>query len=167
MEWYELPIIIAICVVLSMVLDRLIIQWLSTYTIKAAIAIIHFFAKCCCCCCCSEAVNALVVGDEGGGKHSTLHRVQQLIKGLTGGNQLVDGSTCLRDIGLDSLGATALLGTLRASLPSASALTLRQLETCETVNDLVAILTPNEDEDEPTKSTRDTGSQIGVESSPV
>ena len=140
--------IIAVCVLLAMILDRIVIQWLSTYTIKAGIAIIRFFARFCCCCCCSEAAKSSRDGKGDDGSESTLQQVQNLIKGLTGGNQLVDGTTSLRDIGLDSLGATALLGTLRASLPSARVLTLRQLEACETVNELVAILSVKTDNEE-------------------
>ena len=152
--WYELLFIIVICVVLAMVLDQLIIQWLSMYTIKAGIWIIRLFARCCCCCCCREALKTSAV-DNDPAEHSTLQRVQTLIKDLTGGKQFVDGSTNLRDIGLDSLGASALLGTLRASLPSARGLTLGQLATCETVDDLVAILTTNEAVNGPVERSSD------------
>ena len=156
--------IIAVCVLLAMILDRVVIQWLSTYTIKAGIAIVRFFARFCCCCCCSEAVKTSRVGNGGDGSESTLQQVQKLIKGLTGGNQLVDGTTSLRDIGLDSLGATALLGTLRASLPSARALTLRQLAACETVNDLVAILSVTTDNEKVPAVTNDSGNVEGESS---
>ena len=149
--WYELLFIIVICVVLAMVLDQLIIQWLSMYTIKAGIWIIRLFARCCCC---REALKTSAV-DNDPAEHSTLQRVQTLIKDLTGGKQFVDGSTNLRDIGLDSLGASALLGTLRASLPSARGLTLGQLATCETVDDLVAILTTNEAVNGPVERSSD------------
>ena len=47
---------------------------------------------------------------------------------------------------MDSLGATALLGALKSTVPNAKKLTMAQLSTCETVGDLVKVLdgTPEE-----------------------
>jgi acyl carrier protein len=70
---------------------------------------------------------------------SNLDLVEDIVKRITG-NQDVVRATNLRELGLDSLGETALLGTLRASVPAARKLTLRQLSTIETVGQLVDAL---------------------------
>ena len=52
----------------------------------------------------------------------------------------VTRSTNLGDLGLDSLGTTALMGTLRVSIPPARKLTMSQLTGMETIGDLVDAL---------------------------
>jgi hypothetical protein len=66
---------------------------------------------------------------------SNLDLVEDVVKRITG-NQDVVRTTNLRELGLDSLGETALLGTLRASVPAALKLILRQLHIFETVGQL-------------------------------
>ena len=61
-----------------------------------------------------------------------------MVRGLTGVE--VTPTLQLRHLGLDSLGAAALLGMLRSSVPAAQSLTLQQLQECDTVGDLTNIL---------------------------
>ena len=76
--------------------------------------------------------------DETLGSRSNFDQIKSMVLGLTGVQ--VTSSTELRTLGLDSLGATALLGMLRASVPAAKGLTLRELQSCDTVGDLAAVL---------------------------
>ena len=62
-----------------------------------------------------------------------------MVKGLTGRDD-VTRCTSLRGIGLDSLGATALLSILRTSVDKAKDLTMQDLAKFQTVGDLVDFL---------------------------
>jgi len=139
-EWYELFVIIGICLLLAVVLDRFVVQYLSPYTIGFGIKVCRFLGRFCCCCCPDQPIeDANPDGGDSINQSPTLQQVERLVRGLTGTNQ-VDRSTQLKDLGLDSLGATALLGTLRAVVRNARSLTLAQLASCATVGDLVDLL---------------------------
>jgi len=64
-----------------------------------------------------------------------VHEVLKHLEGITGID--VELSTPLKDLGLDSLGGTALMGALRSTIPEAKDLVLSDLNECETVYDLV------------------------------
>ena len=65
-------------------------------------------------------------------------QVKTMVRGLTGVE--VTATSELRYLGLDSLGAAALLGMLRCSVPAAQSLTLQKLQQCDTVGNLVDVL---------------------------
>ena len=73
-----------------------------------------------------------------GPSSSSTEQIEVMVRGLTGIE--VTRSTKLQQLGLDSLGAAALLGMLRASVASAKALSLQQLQSCETVGCLSDLL---------------------------
>ena len=65
--------------------------------------------------------------------------ILQKIEGVTG--VPADLSTLLNDLGLDSLGGTALLGALKSTIPEAKDLSIDQLvNDCENVGDLIHLL---------------------------
>jgi acyl-CoA synthetase (AMP-forming)/AMP-acid ligase II/peptidoglycan/LPS O-acetylase OafA/YrhL len=140
-EWYELFFLIGFCIMVSAVLDRFVVQYLSPYTIGLGVAICKCLARFCCCCCRSSEAGSGAAADPEE-RQSVFYMVAHMVQGLTGNNS-VGYSTPLRDLGLDSLGATALLGTLRSCIPCARTLTLAQLSSCETVGDLVSLLEGN------------------------
>eukprot|EP00539_Tryblionella_compressa_P019304 CAMPEP_0178878994 /NCGR_PEP_ID=MMETSP0747-20121128/11694_1 /TAXON_ID=913974 /ORGANISM="Nitzschia punctata, Strain CCMP561" /LENGTH=1169 /DNA_ID=CAMNT_0020546793 /DNA_START=50 /DNA_END=3559 /DNA_ORIENTATION=- len=160
-EWYETFIIIAISLALGLILDRTVVPFLTRYTVSLGVSICQWVERRICCCC-KQANLSTVDASSSISSMSNLDRVQDLIKHITGNNQ-ISASTDLRDLGLDSLGATALLGTLRASVPAARKLTLFQLIAFETVGDLVGALDavdPTEkpedkDTDAATRTTQD------------
>ena len=73
----------------------------------------------------------------------------------------MDASTPLRELGLDSLGATALLGILKANLVSARHLSLPRLAAMETVDHLVVYLQEH-DETAVAKAKVDADDDLGV-----
>ena len=137
-EWFEVWLILALCLVLGFVLDRTVVAFLTRYTVTLGVKVCQWVSKCCFCCCRNK--NAMVQDDANDSTEwSNLQHVEAMVKRITG-NQNVSRSTHLRDLGLDSLGATALLGTLRVSVPIARKITLQQLVSFETVGDLVDAL---------------------------
>ncbi len=78
-------------------------------------------------------------GDNTNTQSQAWHIILTKIEGVTG--VPVELSTSLKDLGLDSLGGTALLGALKSTIPEAKDLTLSQLvDECESVGDLVHLL---------------------------
>jgi len=63
---------------------------------------------CCCCCICGPPKSPSE-------KQPTLLTIEEVISGLTGAD--VDGITILQEAGLDSFGASALVGRLKAAFP--------------------------------------------------
>jgi len=136
LEWYELLVIIGICVALGALIDKFLTPRLMPHSVKLGVAVLNCLSRCMCCCCSRRGV-AASAGDEAT-PPSTYNEIQQFVKGLTSLD--VSRDTNLRDLGLDSLGATALLGTIRASVDKASDLRMRDLVQCETVGELADIL---------------------------
>lgn len=141
-EWWEVPIIIVICLILGYLMDHYLVQHLSRYTVKYGVVVCEWIMKWCCGCCCGSKAHQT---DETASPDETSHLVvvQTLVEGLTGSSH-VDASTELRDLGLDSLGATALLGILKANIPAARRLSLPCLANMTTVGDLIEYLEAQE-----------------------
>ena len=149
-EWYETFIIIGISLLVGGFLDRFVVSFLSRYTVRFGVIVCRAVARllCFCCCCCSrpDSVsssslrNLTDTASSRGG--SNLEQIQKMVRRITGMEiEQITRSTNLKDLGLDSLGTTALLGTLKASsIPSAKKLTLKQLIDFETIGDLVDAL---------------------------
>ena len=156
-EWYEVFLIIVICIVVGFIIDRTIVSFLTRYTVSVGVAVCKFISRFCCCCCsfCKQQDQTNTTSGAAGTSSSSpsspitnLQRVRGVVQRITGQSNEDELSliTNLRDLGLDSLGTTALLGTLRSSIPIARKLTLRQLLTLETVGDLVHTLDTLEEE---------------------
>ncbi|CAB9499627.1 7a-methyl-1,5-dioxo-octahydro-1H-inden-4-yl [Seminavis robusta] len=102
--------------------------------ISLGVRVCSFVSKCVKCITCQKAQEQELENDDsfdGQIKVSTYNQVKTMVRGLTGVD--VNRSIKLKYLGLDSLGATALLGMLRASVPAAKNLTIQQLQECETV----------------------------------
>jgi peptidoglycan/LPS O-acetylase OafA/YrhL/acyl carrier protein len=136
-EWYETFIIIGISLCLGGILDRFVVSFLSRYTIWLGVKVCRLVSTCFCCSGCRNQMPSDTTGSWS--NKTNLEHVQDMVERITG-NQTVTRSTNLNDLGLDSLGATALLGTLRVSVPLARKLTLQQLIVFQTVGDLVDAL---------------------------
>lgn len=146
-NFWELPIILIICIALAWPIERFVVRALTPYTISWGVWICKKLAQLICMC---TGTGSKDVGD------STQAQVEHMVKGLTG-NPDVDLSTKLGELGLDSLGATALLGALKSTVPNAKSLTMAQLSACETVGDLVSMLDGTE-----SKSTGESGAVDGA-----
>ena len=135
-EWYETFIIIAISLCLGSILDRFVVSFLSRYTVWLGVKICQKVSMCFCCCSgyCHNPTSSGAITQK-----TNLEHVKDMVERITG-NSNVTRSTNLNDLGLDSLGATALLGTLRVSVPLARQLALKQLIMFQTVGDLVDAL---------------------------
>lgn len=129
-EWWEVFLVIAICLAVAWMLDYCIVRHMLPYTIQFYVRAYQWMLRKFCCCWMLPA-EALTYGNG----NSISSQLQEMMQGLTGVAH-VSRSNNLRSLGLDSLGTTALLGALRASVPAAKALTLRDLLDCETVGDL-------------------------------
>ena len=160
-EWYETFIIVAISLVLGFILDRTVVPFLTRYTVSFGVSVCRTVERRICCCRKPANLSALATSSSSQFQ-SNLDRVEDLIKRMTGNSQ-ISQSTGLRDLGLDSLGATALLGTLRASVPAARKLTLQQLVGFETVGDLVEALNAVDQ----TEETKGDDSDVATESPDV
>jgi len=141
-EWYELFIVIALTTALGWILEKTIAQVLMPYTVSGAMAIATFLARCpgfwCCGFWCGRQDPNDDDYDEEDGSSTTYKQIANLVAGLTGG--MVSREMKLTELGLDSLGASAILSTLRASVSSAKNLTMQQLSNFETIGDLVDFL---------------------------
>ena len=151
MEWWEFIVVVALSLSLGVVIEHFLTPVIQPYTISLGLKVservsdfFHFVQD-------GPAIhggrthhNATTTDIEKGDSPKTMVKNQVLshIEGLTGSHQ-VALSTHLSDLGLDSLGTTALLSSLKASIPEeAKNLTLVDLVKCETVSDLIELLTP-------------------------
>lgn len=130
---WEVFIVILICVVVAVILDLTIVRRLLPISIGIYVKAYKFLVSC------LSPIDSYNGVGEITEESSTFKQVSVLVESLTG-NQRLTSRTKLDELGFDSLGATALLGTLRATVPSASTLTMAQLASCETVGDLVFLL---------------------------
>lgn len=127
-QWYEFLLILGISLVLGLLIDRLLMPMLMPRTVKLGVKVCSAIIACCRC------GEQRVVSAEA----TTFEQVEAMVKGLTGAE--VTRSTDLHHLGLDSLGATALLSTLRANVAAAKDLTIQQLAEFRTVGELVEFL---------------------------
>ena len=121
-KWYETPLIIVICLIFGALIDHYIITKLMPHMKKLGVHVCKKISSCCCCHCRDVALL-----DEAPGPLTITEQVEAIVKGLTGLE--VTCSINLHSIGLDSLGATALLSILQASVDQAKNLT--KLSECQ------------------------------------
>jgi acyl carrier protein len=142
-EWYETFIIIGISLFLGSILDRFVVSFLSRYTVSFGVKICRRVSTYLCCSDCRNPTHPTGTSSSSNTASSSsktnLEHIKGMVERITG-SQNVTKSTNLKDLGLDSLGATALMGTLRVSVPSARKLTMQQLSWLQTVGDLVGAL---------------------------
>jgi len=149
-EWYEFFIILFTAALLGGVINTFVVPFLMPHSISLGVSICSWIQRWVCrivsCCCCNAASNdSEVESGENDGKvnlaeqsTSSYQQVEKMVRGLTGAE--VGPGLSLRHLGLDSLGAAALLGMLRSSVPAARKMTLRQLQDCDTIGDLATFL---------------------------
>jgi oxalate---CoA ligase len=157
-EWYECFIILGITMLLGFVANTYLVPMLIPHTISVGVRVSTLICNClyrrCGRCCCGflrpdgETIREELPSSAERGmdsssctdqdENSAYDQLTAMVRGLTGVQ--VNRSMQLRNLGLDSLGATALLGMLRASVPAAKALTLQQLQQCETLGALADFL---------------------------
>ena len=125
----EVLFILCASVALGYFIDRKVIPHVMPWTVKVGIKVCNIVS---CLLGCSTTVER---ANNGG---STMIQVKRLVKALSGLDVTRDSN--LHDLGLDSLGATAFLGNLRASVRAANSLTLRQMNNFRNVGELVDYL---------------------------
>ena len=143
-QWWEVLILIVLCLIVALGIERWITPHLQTHTVRFGLLI------------CKHIVQAmrfllrfLSCGryQENGEEQemvgaledvSTLSILEEKISALTGA--MVTASSELDSLGLDSLGATALLSTIKSATPKASRLTVYDLYGLKTVGDLVSFI---------------------------
>jgi acyl carrier protein len=149
LDWYEVILVILIGLVLGHFLDRYLVPYLSKYTVSFGVTTCQFIARrfigCLRrnCCCCTPPPTDIGAMDEQPIR-TNLDKVQKLVEDLTGSGK-INRATHLKDLGLDSLGATALLGIIKASIPTAQSLTTAKLIAMTTVGELVEFLDAQEE----------------------
>jgi len=127
-DFHEMLLILAVSLMLGYVIDRHLLPHVIPYTVNTGVFV-------------CEKLSVFVLGNPSSENRfdaSVYEQVQRIMKSLSGVD--VTYSSRISDLGLDSLGVTALLGTLRASLPAAKGLTLQKLATIDTIDDLVNFL---------------------------
>lgn len=127
-DWYEFFIILAISTLLGWFINKFLVPNLMPHTVKLGTDVCSFLSRRIC-------MNQPSEHEEASSDDSTMMQVERMVKGLTGA--AVSRSTLLNTIGLDSLGAAALLGTLRMHVPKAKKLTVQEVAKFKTVGDLV------------------------------
>jgi len=160
--WYEFFAILALTILLGGLVNTYLVPHLMPTTISTGVKVCLWLSKTMqrlqkiiCCnkfggnCTSSKGRSQSETDDEsdyitGGNMSSSssssnvYDQVKTMVRGLTGVE--VTATSELRYLGLDSLGAAALLGMLRCSVPAAQSLTLQKLQQCDTVGNLVDVL---------------------------
>jgi len=136
--WYELPIIIVTSVAFGAILQKTIVEYLLPHTSKLGVKVctlikkiwIFLFG-------CMSCANGRSLETDGRKKKRKTPRetITDLLTILSGVK--VSDETKLADLNLHSLGATAFLGIVRASIPSAKKLSFVEFSKMENVKDLV------------------------------
>lgn len=139
-EWHEMLIVLAITIFVGFLINAFLVPPLIPYTISWGVKVCTFISSCFARVSCNKNTEDTTdnTSFEGEIKVSTYDQVKTMVRGLTGVD--VNRSVKLSTLGLDSLGATALLGMLRASVPAARSLSLQELQQCETVGCLANTL---------------------------
>ena len=139
-HWYELLGITFMCLLLGHLLDRFLMPHLIPKSIQLGVCICRAVSRLIWCESNTEELSTLTV-------ESSFDQVSNMIR--AGSGIEVSPETLLADTGLDSLGLTALLGNIRASVPSAKRkLTLQRLAQFETVGELSSFLDATGDDTE-------------------
>lgn len=139
---HEVFLVIVAAVIMGLLVDRCVLPWLVPYTVRYGIRVCQMISrltgssdpK-------GDSIHDCSDSDDADDddEASVMERVRSLAKSFAGVD--VTPSSNLQDLGLDSLGATAFVGTLRARFPSACNLTLAEVANMSTVSDLVRCLT--------------------------
>jgi len=145
--WWELILIVFITMSVGWCIEQWLIPLLQPYTVKAGLwvcgGLSSFFRRvrkgvsdes-------TEATNdesASLLDESDATVFSTEELIREKIRGLTGVE--VTGDSSLIELGLDSLGVTALLSTLRSATPLADKLTVQDLTDINTIGQLVDFL---------------------------
>lgn len=143
-QWFEVFIILCITIVLGYFINSILVPPLMPHSISLGVKVCTFVSSSVARCQCfqtEQSVSEELSSQEsfdGQVNESTYKQVQRMVRDLTGVD--VNRSIKLRYLGLDSLGAAALLGMLHASVPAAKKLTILQLAECETVGCLSDLL---------------------------
>jgi len=144
-QWWEVLIIISLCLFVALGIERFITPYLQTHTVRLGLFTCEKIAITA-----SALLRVLSCGRYQGGSDknnedaishdnvSTQIILEEKISALTGA--VVTASSELDSLGLDSLGATALLTTIRSATPKASRLTVYDLYGLKTVGDLVTFI---------------------------
>lgn len=142
-QWWEVLILVVICLAVALGIERYITPHLQTHTVRLGIfvcekivqvarALLHFLS-------CGKYQESEEDKENVGIENvSTLSILEEKISALTGA--MVTVSSELDSLGLDSLGATALLSTIKSATPKASRLTVYDLYGLKTVGDLVRFI---------------------------
>lgn len=129
--FHEMLLILGISAMLGYVIDRHLLLHVIPYTVNAGVFVCQSLSKCV-----GNSSNTSTAGTL------IFEQVQHVVKALLGID--VSHSSRLDSLGLDSLGSTAFLGALRASLPKAKRMSLQKLSVFDTVGDLVDFLCEKE-----------------------
>ena len=130
--WWEVIVLICICLILGVAIEQFITPVLQPHTVRWGNWI-------------CEKISVFFQPAESSTdesrfeKHnvsSTEDLIKDKVKGLTGASS-VTRDTKLSDLGLDSLGTTALLSIIRSATPLAEKLTVEALVELETFGELV------------------------------
>ena len=140
-EWWEFFLVTFISVGIGGMVNTYLVPPCLPYTISWGVRVctlISSFVTACASCFGIDLSEKEPEEDKKSGagpeETATYKQLRVMIRGLTG--MEVTRDLPLDHLGLDSLGATALLGTLRSTVPAARNLTLRELQECGTVGSL-------------------------------
>mmetsp|Transcript_16731 Transcript_16731/g.37628 ORF Transcript_16731/g.37628 Transcript_16731/m.37628 type:complete len:471 (+) Transcript_16731:1802-3214(+) len=140
-EWWETPIILVLTCALGKFSEVFLVSKLMPYTVRLGVFVC---TKLECCICYKICCKQMDDEDSSGFPENNFDLLKKMFVDLTG-NDRITPSTSLNGLGLDSLGTTALLSTVKASVPefSSKKLTMKILLKMETVGDLVDFLDTN------------------------
>ena len=152
-EWYEFFLLLFLSVLVGFLIDTFLAPLLMPYTISWGVGVCNWISGTL-----SRRFGSCFRSSNGSDEKkihaqhpecsrldlasptatSSYDKIATMSRGLTGMNLTAD--IPLRHMGLDSMGAAALLGMLRSAVPTARNLTLQQLQTCDTISSLVHLL---------------------------
>jgi len=149
-EWWEFFLVLIMSTILGGLINSFLVPPCLPYTISWGVRVCSWISRISSTCARYIFGEGFFDGDVdentpmknecvNGEDSKTFHQLKTMIRGLTGINE-VKRDLPLQHLGLDSLGATALLGTLRSTVPAARDLTLKELQGCQTVGNLLDFL---------------------------
>lgn len=139
-EWWEVIILIAICLILGAAIEHFLTPMIQPQTVRGGVWVcdkISSFFK-------PRTKRSVAtashehVSSENCEPVSTEDLIKAKVQGVTG--VAITRDTNLRELGLDSLGTSALLSTIRSATPLAEKLSVHDLSNLETVGELVDYL---------------------------
>jgi len=136
-KWWEVPILIFLSVVAGAVLQMSAVQFLMPYTSRAGVKTCSFV---------QNGLRKIFHRNRNKSKAQTEKElVIDLLTTLSGTS--VDAKCLLADLNLHSLGASAFLSVVKASIPRAKNMRVVDLAKLETVGELIEALELKEDVD--------------------